>query len=311
MSPSRFSRTEIQPATVGQIFRTITVSNDKGGVGKTSFVANVAALIADAGHRVLVIDLDPQANLNRDFGYAKSDGSDLLYALQNGTPMPILENVRPNLDVVAGGREIRVLQGIIFAKGGQDHILPSMLYASLSAVAEPYDLILIDTAPGDPWLVEAALAVSFALLIITGSDDASFDGLDGTAERFVAARALNPDLELAGAVIFGVGDTTRRIARETREVIEGKLGGVAPVFRTSVRHQLAAAKDARKNGQLIHELEGSVSEAARSRLQALKEGRKPEGSYHASNVSGLLSDYSFLAEELLERILELEAGQNE
>src|SRR5690606_31484991 len=85
---------------------TVAVVNSKGGVGKTSIVANVAATAALGGWRTLAIDLDPQGNLARDLGYRdrSDDGCGLLEAVMTASPVRPLTGVRPGLDVVAGGR---------------------------------------------------------------------------------------------------------------------------------------------------------------------------------------------------------------
>ena len=83
----------------------IAFANGKGGVGKTSLTANFAGLAANAGWRVLAVDLDPQGNLGSDLGYDQADngddGRELLDSIVNRrVPQPIKE-IRPNLDVTS------------------------------------------------------------------------------------------------------------------------------------------------------------------------------------------------------------------
>lgn len=66
------------------ISNSLAVTQGKGGVGKTTVVANLAGLFAAAGYRVLVGEFDPQGNLSRDFGYEKQSGEELLMALMSG-----------------------------------------------------------------------------------------------------------------------------------------------------------------------------------------------------------------------------------
>lgn len=309
MSDSPFTRSSAQDLPVRQIPRLIAIGNNKGGVGKTSLTANIGGLFANAGHKVLIIDFDPQGNLRRDLGYEQDSGADLLQALITQQPLPVTENVRENLDVVKGGQEMRALTFHVMSKGGNPAFLASWLTASLEPIAERYDLILVDTSPGEHTLVQGVLSVASGLIITTNSDDASKDGFVTTADLFVNARELNPDLALVGAVMFNIGSGFRKIARETRESLEGMLGNAAPVFGQWIRSQVGAAKDARAKGLLVHEMEAQVQEASRERLRALREGKPVTAGFYSSNVSGLAEDYARLAEEILIRINELEAGE--
>ncbi len=99
-----------------------------------------------------------------------------------------------------------------------------------------YDLVLVDTPPGERLLVQAALSVGAFVLIPTRADDASLDGLERVAERFLAARQRNPELALLGVCLFGAGARSRRLAMTTREVVSQALDGAAPVFQTQIRH---------------------------------------------------------------------------
>ncbi|MEI6623991.1 MAG: DUF6350 family protein, partial [Actinomycetes bacterium] len=88
---------------------TIAVMNGKGGVGKTSVVANLSALFAASGQRVLAVDLDPQGNLAEDLGHSDDDGKELAAAISTRrAPRPV-KGVRENLDVLPGGYELEEL----------------------------------------------------------------------------------------------------------------------------------------------------------------------------------------------------------
>lgn len=287
--------------------RVVVVAQGKGGVGKTSLTANVAGLAAQAGHRVLAVDLDQQGNLARDLGYAPGDGESLLQAVVGGQPVPVLRSVRPGLDVVPGGPAVGDLLGIAFARsgrGGKD--LADLLQASLAPLVGNYDLVLMDTPPGERLLVEAALAVAAYVVIPTRTDDASLDGLERVAERYAIARARNPSLTLLGVCLFAVGARSKRLADGARHVIEEVLGGSAPVFQAQIRHMESAAVDARRQGLLVHELETAAVAARKGRLAALRARQRPENDLLTRDATGLAGDYAALAYELMARIGELE-----
>ncbi len=289
--------------------RVVVVAQGKGGVGKTSLTANVAGLAALAGHRVLAVDLDPQGNLARDLGYEPTDGELLLQAFVGGRRVPVLADVRPRLDVVPGGPAVADLLGIAFARsgrGGKD--LAGLLYAAFAPLVGAYDLVLVDTPPGERLLVEAALSIASYVVIPTRSDDASFDGLERVAERCVAARDRNASLALLGVCLFGVGSRSRRLAESAREVIAELLGGAAPVFAAQIRHSESAAVDARRQGLLVHELEAAAAAARKGRLAALRARRRPDDDLLTRDASALAGDYEALARELMGRIGTLEAA---
>lgn len=281
------------------------VANGKGGVGKTSVTANISGLFADAGYRVLVVDFDPQGNMNRDLGYDRDSGEALFDALRTGKPLPVTREVRPNLDVVKGGTEMFGLQAVLQGRGLS---VASALTASLAPIAGEYDHIIFDTSPGEQELVKGVLMVSRYVVIPTTPDDAGIDGVVLAAQRFALARVENKELRLAGVVLFNVGSKSRRIERLIRTDLEELLDDVAPVFKRRIRHLEGAALDARRKGVLIHELEPLAAQAHRDRFTALRAGAFKElpTTVHSSHVSGLAEDYAALAAEILNRLIDLQ-----
>lgn len=290
------------------IARTVAVAQGKGGVGKTTVTSNVGGLAAAAGLRTLIVDLDPQGNVARDIGREPDTGEALLSALVSGAALPVTKDVRPRLDVVVGGPAVADLAGLMFSRASRGGgTLADALGTSLSAIADEYDLILIDTPPGEKTVVEAALGVAAAVLIPTRADEASIDGLGRVAERFVVARHSNPDLRLAGILLFAVGSRSRRLEASVRATIAEIIGDAAPIFEARVRHLESAAVDARRAGLLAHELEGAAIVDRRARLSALRAGTAPESGLLVRNAEGLASDYEAITHELLARIAEIES----
>lgn len=289
------------------ISRTVAIAQGKGGVGKTSVTSNVGGLAALAGLRTLIIDLDPQGNMARDLGMEPNNGQQLLSALVSGCDLPVVLNVRDKLDVVPGGPEVADLSGLMYARAARGGpTLASALRASLDRLADNYDLILIDTPPGEKTLVEAALGVAAAVLIPTRADDASLDGLARVAERFTVARQHNQDLRLAGVLLFAVGARSRRLETSVRRSVVEIVGKAAPIFEARIRHLESAAVDARRSGLLAHELEGAVVQDRRLRLAALRAGTLPAAGLLVRNAEGLASDYEAVTRELLTRLAQIE-----
>jgi cellulose biosynthesis protein BcsQ len=291
------------------IDRVVALANGKGGVGKTTTVANVGGYAALAGAKVLLVDLDPQGDLARDLGYEPHTGQEMFNALIAGAQPHILRNVRENLDVIPGGQALEDIQSLMVSRAGRSDAedFGDLLYSVLAPIAEDYDLILLDTPPGERTLVEGALAVATAVVIPTKSDEASIDGVERVARRFMAVRERNPVLQLAGVVLFGVGPRSLRLERSVRKSLEEMLADVAPVFSTRIRNLESASADARKKGLLFYELEGAATDAQKQRLKALRAGEKPAEEFFARSAGDLAEEYEQLTGEILRRLNEIES----
>lgn len=103
-----------------------------------------------------------------------------------------------------------------------------------------------------------ALSAARWLIIPTKADAASVKGMARIAERLVEARTRNPALELLGVALFDMPSSATRLRRDITAQITQALGGIAPLFETSIRHSVAAV-DARGRGTLIHEHAGDLA----------------------------------------------------
>jgi cellulose biosynthesis protein BcsQ len=296
------------PTSAPEPFSNVIVNaNGKGGTGKTSTPANVGGLLAQAGFRILLVDLDPQANLIRDLGMERGNGTEFFNALTTASAAPVISGVRPNLDVVPGGRGMSAA-AMYFAKTSPT-ALTEALHASLAPIVANYDYVFVDTSPGEDELVRAAMQVARAVIILTTPDEAALDGVETTALRIAAARQSNPTLQLAGVVLFNIASRSRRVERLTRDTLEEMLDGEdAPVFRRRIRHLESAALLARRQGKLAHELEANTTKATQAKIEALRTGGNvdPDTAMASSAVAGLAEDYAALAKEILIRIRDLQ-----
>ncbi len=292
--------------------RVVAIANGKGGVGKTTLTSGLAGRLAAAGRRVLVVDTDPQGNLGRDLGYGPQDGNSLGLAITHGLPLDVSRGVRERLDVVSGGPALWDVAAAFTSRGARGAALPG-LRPALGKVRpegadDDYDLVLVDTPPGEPILQELVFAASDYLIIPTRSDEASLDGLVVVAQRFAAARALNPDLRLLGVVLFGVRAGSTRLITRVRNALEDTLGGAAPVFGTSIRYLESAAVDMRSRGLLPHELEQVHRKDTSARIKRLRKGVTTNTAdsllSRDSSAAGLAADYAALAAEMMAAIQE-------
>nr|AAR27481.1 putative plasmid partition protein ParA [Leifsonia xyli subsp. cynodontis] len=297
--------------------RVVAVINGKGGVGKTTITANVGGLLALSGWKVLIADLDYQANLGLDLGYQGSAGDDdglgLAQALAYGVRPAILKDVRPNLDVIVGGGHVDGAAAALVSKAAQGKLNDARLSvaAMLDQVAGEYDIVLIDCPPGNDMLQSAAVAAARYVLIPVKTDDGSLGGMRITAGRLEQVIDLNPEMDLLGVIVFGSGTAATNVRREfTSQIVEALGGAVAGdemraeieglVFDSFLRHSEATAKKARGSGLLVHELDDRVK-AAPKFWEQLKAGIKPQSAGPAS-AEGVADDLQAIAAELVARI---------
>jgi chromosome partitioning protein len=290
--------------------RVVAIANGKGGVGKTTLTAGLAGQLAASGRHVLVVDTDPQGNLGRDLGYGLQEGSSLALAITHGLAVDVHRNVRDRLDVIAGGPALWDVAPAYTSRSARGAALPG-LRPALDRVRpqggnKDYDLVLIDTPPGEPILQELVFAASDHLIIPSRSDEASLDGLVVVAQRFAAAREVNPDLALLGVALFGVRAGNTRLIARVRSALEETLGGAAPVFDSSIRYLESAAVDMRSRGLLPYELHDAHSGEKASRIGRLRQGVEPDAGDHLlsrdTSVARLAGDYADLADEVVAAI---------
>ncbi|MEZ5376078.1 MAG: ParA family protein [Acidimicrobiales bacterium] len=228
---------------------TVAVANAKGGVGKTSIVANVCGRLAVEGLRVLAIDLDPQGNLAHDLGYLdRTDRGRHLLGVLHGTSDPMtLTDVRPGLDVWCGGPRLAQSVGALIPQTANP------LEAALGRVADRYDVVLLDCPPSLGPLIDAALLTADELIVPIRADHASLHGLEMIGDKFREVRQANPGLELLGVTIFDVSRGATALAAEVAQAIRHGFGGENLRILPAIRRSERAAFEMRATGRLAHE----------------------------------------------------------
>ena len=184
----------------------ISVINQKGGVGKTTTVINLAAGLAQKEKKVLIIDLDPQGNATTGLGLSNLENSnETIYAVLNGSKSisnVIKKTNYQNLDVVTSNVDLSGLEVETAGDSKRAFILKGELTAYLNDFRGQYDYILIDCPPSLSLLTVMALVSSHSLVVPLQTEFFALEGLTQLMKTIERIKAnLNPDLIIRGILL--------------------------------------------------------------------------------------------------------------
>ena len=210
--------------------RTIACANQKGGVGKTTTVVNLASYLAIAGEQVLVIDLDPQGNATSGFGLDRTTFERSIYdALIDGVSLaPIAVRGPLGLDVVPSAVALAGAEVELALVDARERRLSRLI----REVADRYDMIFIDCPPSLGLLTVNALTAADAVLIPLQCEYYALEGLTQLLATLNLIRDnLNPDLELEG-VLLTMYDSRTNLSADVAAEVRRHLG--PSVFETVI-----------------------------------------------------------------------------
>ena len=297
-------RVTIDWARLGHVY---VVGNGKGGVGKTTTAAHLGALVASDGARVLLVDLNGQGNIAQVLGFANTaaddKGRNLFSAVTAGVRLAPVLNVRPNLDVVPGGSYVRRIASTLAAEMGTSRGTGRLLVSladALQAVASQYKLIIIDSPPENPLLLQLALCAARWVIVPMKTDGTSRAGLRELAGDIRGIREHNPYLVLLAVFVFASGTNATNIRRELTEQVAQDLGQNSDLMLKSfIRQSEAVAKDIIKYGRLAHELEQEIQNNPAH--WELRRGTATGATVVSNTSRPVAGDFAKLAGEILTR----------
>ena len=209
----------------------ISVINQKGGVGKTTTVINLAAGLSQQNKKILVIDLDPQGNATTGLGLSNIDSSsDTIYGVLNGTKK-INETIKKtqlkNLDIITSNVDLSGLELETADDTARAFILKGKLTAYLNDSSGYYDYVLIDCPPSLSLLTVMALVTSNSLLVPLQTEFFALEGLTQlmkTIERIKVS--LNPNLKIRGILLTMYDKRNKlssQVEKEARDYFTNKV----------------------------------------------------------------------------------------
>jgi chromosome partitioning protein len=217
--------------------RIVAVANQKGGVGKTTTAINLAACLAEAGERCLLVDLDPQANATSGLG-RRANGNSTLDLLDG---VPLGELTRPssfeNLDLVPAKAELAATSVQLSALEGGERYLSDAL---AGAATEGYGFVFLDCPPAFGPLTVNALAAANRVLVPVQAEYYALEGLSQLLGSIdLVKRRLNPALGVAGILLTMV-DARTRLAADVEQELRSHFGPL--VFTTTVPRSIRLAE---------------------------------------------------------------------
>ena len=273
--------------------RVIAVTNQKGGVAKTTTAVNLLAAFARRGLRCLLVDIDPQGNASVSSGIGISQ-------LEAGVYEVLLGEIDIQSAIVASNDQYDILPASPALAGAQVELLgfedkDHQLRKALQQVAANYDVILIDTPPSLNVLTINALAAATDVLIPVQCEYFALEGLSGLITTMgMVRKALNPELKILGVVrtmYDGRNSLTIEVSRQLNKHFREK------VFKTLIPRNIRLAEapshgksaieyDARCKGAiayvaLANEILGPINGTGRQNSSKGKEGAAQKGKARA------------------------------
>ena len=246
--------------------KVIAITNQKGGVGKTTTAVNLGTGLVRQGKKVLLLDLDPQASLTLSLGFKKPDD---LFPTISDVMRNVVENgeITKDFPVQRNSEGVFLMPSNIELSGMEVRLVNEMsreqvLKSYVDSIRNQYDFILIDCMPSLGMLTLNALCAADSVIIPTQPEFLSAKGLEqliGTIGR--VRKRMNPVLKIDGILLTMV-DTRTTFAREVAALIRRNYGKYTTVFKNVIPRSIRAAETSAEGKSIfLHDPDGKVAAA--------------------------------------------------
>jgi len=219
--------------------RIFAITNQKGGVGKTTTCVNLAASLAATKRRVLLLDLDPQGNATMGSGVDKHEVENSICDVLLGDASiaeTLVETETDNLAVVPGNSDLTAAEVALMNVEGREHRLRD----ALAQVDTDYDYVLIDCPPSLNMLTLNALTAAEGVIIPMQCEYYALEGLSALIDTISQLRAsVNPQLEIEG-LLRTMFDPRNRLANDVSNQLTTHFGD--KVYRTLIPRNIRLAE---------------------------------------------------------------------
>lgn len=219
--------------------RIIAITNQKGGVGKTTTSINLAACLADAGKKVLVVDIDPQGNTTSGFGLDKNSIKNTTYELllqECSIDECINHDVYKKLDLIASNVNLSGAEIELVSIDKREYLLRN----ALDKVRDKYDFILLDCPPSLNMLTVNALTASDTVLVPIQCEYYALEGLTQLIQTIdLVQKGLNPNLKIEG-IVFTMYDARTNLSLEVVENVKENLN--QKIYKTIIPRNIKLAE---------------------------------------------------------------------
>ncbi len=244
--------------------RIIAIANQKGGVGKTTTAINLSSCLAEAGERVLTIDLDPQGNATSGLGLEKGELEETVYEMMLGDcelEECLQSEVQENLDVLPSDSNLSGAEIELLDVERKEYVLKQ----HLEKVKDQYDFILIDCPPSLSLLTINALVAADTVLVPIQCEYYALEGLSQVLRTVgLVRKKMNPSLELEG-VVFTMYDARTNLSLEVVENVKNNLN--EKIYKTIIPRNVRLA-EAPSHGMPINLYDSKSTGAESYRLLA-------------------------------------------
>ena len=244
----------------------ISVSNQKGGVGKTTTALSLSAALGVLEKKVLLIDMDPQSNATSGLGIDSNEVSlsshDLIIGNSKASNI-VIQTSSPNLDLIPAKIDLVGLEIEIVNKSGREYLLKN----ALEKIKEKYDFIIIDCPPSLGLITLNALTCSNSVIIPIQCEYFALEGLGKLLNTIKGVQKVhNPNLSLEG-ILLTMFDSRLRLSNQVKQDVKKHFGNI--VFNTIIPRNVSLG-EAPSHGESIL-MYNATSKGSKSYLKFAQE----------------------------------------